>query len=412
MKLLVRFALILAGSAALPVCWSAQGPGGPAAAPPPAPAAVSTDRLGPRIQFNAENYDFGKIIAGDPVKYTFVAANTGDETLEISNARGSCTCTVVGEGAARNAWSPQRIAPGQTCRIPIEIATDNYGGQAIAKFVTVNSNDKTRPVVNLQVHGNVWVPVDVTPAMAVFNLTADTATNSTQAVKIINRTETPLTLSDPQSTNSAFSAILKTNVAGQEFELAVTAAPASGLPPSFGVKSIQGEILLRSSIAILNPLKVSVFETIYPEITIYPPDFPLPAGPLAQPSTNLITIRGNLADLKLSNPGASVPGVEVSVLAIQTNRQYSLSAVFPKGFEIQPGQAVVLTVRTDNPRFPLLSVPVTPILGGIKSRPPAVPPPARTAVLPASILARVPANATNAPAPSPNPPPRLNPARP
>jgi hypothetical protein len=411
MKLIVRFALILAGSAALPVCWSAQGPGGLAAAPP-APAADSTNRLGPRIQFNTENYDFEKIIAGEPVKYTFVAVNTGDETLEISNARGSCTCTVVGEGAARNAWSLQKVAPGQTCRIPVEIATDNYGGQAIAKFVTVNSNDKTRPVVNLQVHGNVWVPVEVTPVMAVFNLTANTATNSTQAIKIINRTETPLTLFDPQSTNSAFSAILKTNVPGQEFELTVTAAPASGLPPFFGVKSIQGEILLRTSVAILNPLKISVFETIYPEITIYPPDLPLPAGPLAQPSTNHIAIRGNLADLKLSNPGASVPGVEVSVLAIQTNRQYYLSAVFPKGFAIQPGQAIVLTVQTDNPRFPLLTVPVTPIPGGSDNRPPAVPPPARTTVLPASILARVPASSTNAPAPSSNAPVRLNPPPP
>ena len=74
-------------------------------------------------------------------------------------------------------------------------------------------------------------------------------------------------------------------------------------------------------------------------------------GPLAQASTNHITIRGNSADLKLSGPSANVPGVDVSVNVIQTNRQYYLSVVFPKGFEIQPGQSVSLAVKNGQPAF-------------------------------------------------------------
>ena len=61
----LRFALILAGSAAVPVWASAQTPGGMVVAPP-APAAVSTSGLGPRIQFNTENYDAGTNLAGEP----------------------------------------------------------------------------------------------------------------------------------------------------------------------------------------------------------------------------------------------------------------------------------------------------------------------------------------------------------
>jgi hypothetical protein len=385
MKCCIRFVLALAGAAIL----RAQTP----------PAAAAAPASGPAIRFNTENYNFGKTLAGDPVKFTFVATNTGDDTLEISGATGSCSCTVVGEGSAQNAWTPQKVAPGQICRIPVEIATGNFGGETITKFVTVSSNDKARPAVNLQIRGIVWLPIEVAPPMASFNFIPGAANQNSQALKIFNRMETPLALSDPQSSTNAFSAVLKTNLPGQEFELTVTAAPASGLPPTFGMTIIQGSILLKSSAPGLNPLKIGVFETLYPEVTVYPTNLQMPAGPLARAATNHITIRGNSADLTLSGPGANVPGVDVSVNVIQPKRQYYLSAVFPKGFEIQPGRDIVLTVKTDNPRFPVLSVPVTLMPAIINSRPP-VSPPQRASVLPASILA---GGSSNAPAPPANP---------
>lgn len=394
----IRFVPALAGALAAAAILRAQTPPAAAAA---APAS------GPAIRFNTENYDFGKILAGDPVKFTFVATNTGNDTLEISGAKGSCSCTVVGEGDAQNAWTPQKVAPGQTCRIPVEIATGNFGGQAIGKFVTVTSNDKARPVVNLQIRGNVWLPIEVAPPMASFTFIPGATNENSQALKIFNRMESPLALSDPQSTTNAFSAVLKTNITGQEFELTVTAAPASGLTPTFGMTIIQGSILLTSSAPGMTPLKIGVFETLYPEVTVYPTNLQMPAGPLPRAATNHITIRGNSADLTLSGPAANVPGVDVSVNVIQPNRQYYLSAVFPKGFDFQPGRDIVLTVKTDNPRFPVLSVPVTPV-PVINSRPP-VPPPRRTSVLPPSILA---AGSSNAPAPPANPAARANPPHP
>jgi hypothetical protein len=396
MKSFARFAAALACAAATAAFARAQTP--PAAAP------VS----GPAIRFNTEAYDFGKILLGDPVKYTFVATNSGDDTLEITGAHGTCSCTVVGEGSDRNAWVPQKIAPGQTCRIPVEIATAGFGAQSISKFVEVSSNDKARPVVNLQIRGAVWLPIEVEPAIAAFTVIPGVAGPSNDVLKISNRMETPLTLSDPQSSTNAFSAVLKTNVPGQEFELTVTAASASGLPPTFGMTSIHGSISLKSSAPSLNPLVIGAYETLFPELTLYPTNIQMPAGPLAQAVTNHIVIRGNSTNLTLSNPAANVPGVEVSVNVIQPNRQYYLCAVFPKGFEIPPGRDILLSVRTDNPHFPVLSVPVAPapVVNNIR-RPLA--PPARTGV--ASLLS-APAGASNAPVPPPGPPARANPPRP
>ena len=138
MKSFIRFALILAGSAAIPVCVSAQAPGGRVMIPPASaavpPAAVSAAGPGPKMQFNTEIYAAGTNMVGDPIRYTFVVTNAGDETLVISNVLPSCGCTTVGGPQSvttstpgggtvtlTNATWTHEIAPGQTGVIPIQV---------------------------------------------------------------------------------------------------------------------------------------------------------------------------------------------------------------------------------------------------------------------------------------------------
>ena len=232
----MRLALILAGVLAASACLRAQTP----------PAAGVTNAAGPKIKFDSENYDFGRILAGDPVEHTFRLTNTGDETLVLSSVKPTCGCTAVSATTSSGSfitWS-REVAPGQSGIIPIQIDTLHFGGQNVIKYVTVTSNDKSRPVINLQIHGNVRLPVEVTPSpLASFELTAGVPSNDTRVLKIFNRTEKPLTLFGPQSTTNAFSAVLKTNVPGQEFELTITASPPSVRTPSLVVSTIQGNIL-------------------------------------------------------------------------------------------------------------------------------------------------------------------------
>ena len=131
---------------------------------------------------------------------------------------------MVGEDSGKKDWTPQKLAPGQTCRIHVEVAADHYAAQAIAKFVTVTSNDRARPTVNLQLHGQVWLPIEVSPPPPFSVSWPAPPLPPPRSLRIFNRMERPLTLSDPQSATNAFSAVLKTNLPGQEFELAVTAA--------------------------------------------------------------------------------------------------------------------------------------------------------------------------------------------
>ncbi|MGD0710873.1 MAG: DUF1573 domain-containing protein [Bacteroidales bacterium] len=49
----------------------------------------------PRFKFTEEQHDFGKIIQGEKVSYSFKFKNIGKSDLVITDAHGSCGCTIA-----------------------------------------------------------------------------------------------------------------------------------------------------------------------------------------------------------------------------------------------------------------------------------------------------------------------------
>ncbi|MFY7668210.1 MAG: DUF1573 domain-containing protein, partial [Crocinitomicaceae bacterium] len=85
---------------------------------------------GAKIEFSKETHDYGNIkYDGDPY-CTFEFKNTGDEPLIISNAKGSCGCTVP-------EWPKEPIAPGAKGSIRVKYDTKRPG--PINKSVTITS---------------------------------------------------------------------------------------------------------------------------------------------------------------------------------------------------------------------------------------------------------------------------------
>src|SRR5256885_1451718 len=187
----------------------------PASAATAAPAATPAV-TGAKLAFETPTYDFGKAKSGEPIKHTFIFTNSGCETLEINNVRPGCGCTTAGE------WT-KKVEPGKTGEIPIQVNTANFNGP-IMKNVSVDSNDKSQPTTVLYLKGTVWKPLDINPQFAMINVPPDTQSGST-VIRIVNNMEEPITLSKPEVNNPGFSATLKTNQPGKEFELTVSVVP-------------------------------------------------------------------------------------------------------------------------------------------------------------------------------------------
>jgi len=308
-------------------------------------AAPDSKKESSKIQFADPVYDFGKVTSGEVVKHDFVFTNIGTATLEIKDVRPGCGCTTAGT------WD-KLVEPGKTGNIPLQFNSANFGG-AVLKQATVTCNDPGQSNVVLQIKGTVWKPIDVTPTMAVFNVSSEVQTNETKIVRIVNNLDQPLTLSDLQCTNKSFTAELKTVKEGKEFELRITAiAP-------FDAPSIVAPVSIKTSSAKTPVINVTAYVVVQQAVVVMPNQITLPAGPSTNAMHYVVTIRNSGTNsLVLSDPVINVPGASVHVQETQPGKFFSLTLDFPAGFQAEPGQKVELTVKSTHPKFPLITVPV------------------------------------------------------
>ena len=107
--------------------------------------SVTVNKNAPEIVFESEVIDYGTIEHNANGEREFKFKNTGKEPLIISNARGSCGCTVP-------TWPKEPIMPGESNVIKVKYSTDRVGH--FSKTVTLSSNAKT-PTKTLTIQGNV-----------------------------------------------------------------------------------------------------------------------------------------------------------------------------------------------------------------------------------------------------------------
>ena len=108
-----------------------QTPNQPAAATPIAPSGPTTT-----MEFAETTFDFGTVVSGEKVSHIYTFTNSGSEPLIISNAKGSCGCTVP-------EWPREPIPAGGKGEIRVEFNSKGkgkVGGAQQSKKVTITAN--------------------------------------------------------------------------------------------------------------------------------------------------------------------------------------------------------------------------------------------------------------------------------
>jgi hypothetical protein len=106
----------------------------------------------PVISFEKDFHDFGKLISGEQVTYSFKFKNTGKSMLIIANVSTSCGCTV-------SSFPKQPIKPGEGATIDVSFdSKDRHGLQT--KTITVLSNTQP-PTTILRIQSSVVEPEDI-----------------------------------------------------------------------------------------------------------------------------------------------------------------------------------------------------------------------------------------------------------
>ena len=86
------------------------------------------------IKFANDLHAFGNVDVNSENKYSFTFKNSGNEPLKISNAKGSCGCTVPN-------WPKEPILPGKSGEIEVVFRpSKGQAGSKQTKTVTVSAN--------------------------------------------------------------------------------------------------------------------------------------------------------------------------------------------------------------------------------------------------------------------------------
>ncbi len=86
----------------------------------------------PLFKFNKELHDFGTVKDGDVVEHVFTFVNDGEAPLIISDAKGSCGCTVP-------EWPKEPIPVGGSGELKVKFNSKNKPGIQ-NKTVTITAN--------------------------------------------------------------------------------------------------------------------------------------------------------------------------------------------------------------------------------------------------------------------------------
>jgi hypothetical protein len=103
----------------------------------------------PEIQFDNLSYNFGKVIQGEMLSYTFHFKNTGKSSLIIAGVEASCGCTTSVPPKAP-------IKPGEKGEISITFDSKYKNGE-VTSYLAVTANTYPAQTI-LSVQANVVTP--------------------------------------------------------------------------------------------------------------------------------------------------------------------------------------------------------------------------------------------------------------
>lgn len=306
--------------------------------------AATQPGQGPQMVFDTPSFDFGKQMAGEPIRHDFWFTNRGNAVLEVSAVRPGCGCTVAGD------WD-RRVEPGKTGKIPVMLRTEKMNG-AVQKNISVTTNMPGQPETVLWLKGTIWTPIDVQPAYVNFGAITDTDHPKEQIVKITNKLDDKIDIKNVKSSNPMFRVEVKPVTEGKEYEMKVTVLPP--MPTGSQVANITAE----TGNAKMATLTVNATAYVPARVEVQPQKILIPK-PLTMELERAVYVTFNAgADLKVSDVTMSDSKIAPKLVEDAAGKRFRIVVKFPAGYELPGNQPAKITFKTSDKAFPEVTVPV------------------------------------------------------
>ena len=318
-----------------------------------ATAAVMDAADGPKLMVPENIMDMGKVAQGEVLNVDFVVVNEGDETLEIKAVRPTCGCTV--------ADFDREIAPGKTGYIKAKLDTRDFSGP-ISKSILVMTNDPQDPTRTLVIKTEVHPYVQVLPrALVRFNAVQHEAMEQKITV-VADEEEKDFKVTGVKSSVPFLLASVRPVPADQllagksqqQYEITLTMQEN---PPVGPVNTI---LEIETNHPKAKTVPVKVFGVVRALLHVTPSQIQFGAVEAKkQPGRNVIVVNNRSAGVAVTVTGAAVndPAFNAEVVPIENGRRYQVTVTVNPDASAGPRDAV-LTLKTSDPEFPTVEVPV------------------------------------------------------
>jgi hypothetical protein len=294
----------------------------------------------PQIVVEPMEHDFGDIVQGDVVKFTFKVRNEGDAPLEIT-ARPSCGCVTP--------YYDRVIQPKQEGVIEAELRSAGFRGAQI-KTIQVTTNDPDQPNLTLRLTANIKTAFEVRPSETLTVALKDNEP-TVQEVEIVSNIDEPLEI-EQLTTTAPYAKAEAQRLDDKRQKVVITINPDA--PPgrtNFAViartksqrtPQININVMCEKGI-IVTPNSV-FFGVITPQTQL--------------PVERIVTLTRRDKGFQIRKISADDPAIEVNHESMEEGKQHRLIVRYKGGWPAGIVQHK-LTIETDDPKQPTIQITLT-----------------------------------------------------
>lgn len=296
--------------------------------------------------------DFGTVAQGEKVETEYEIRNEGTATLEIRSVRPTCGCTV--------ADYDKEIAPGATGGIRATLDTERFSGP-ISKSILVLTNDPATTTMTLVMKANVQPFVEVLPRPLI-RLNAIQGENVTEKVVVVSSrlkgfevtkvtSNVPYLSTDVRKLDEAERVEGKTE---DQYEIAVSLKDSAPIGP------LNASLTIETDNPKAKRIEVRLFGVVRALIHVTPTEVKFGSVEArVKPGRNVIVVNNRVKEqMTVTAVDVDNPAFESQMYTIEEGKRYQVTVTVSP--EAEPGmQSGTLSITTDDPERPVLTVPVS-----------------------------------------------------
>lgn len=285
----------------------------------------------PSIAVDEPHFNFGEQHNDQVIEHTFVVRNEGDASLEITNIRSSCGCT-VGHVSSRS------IPPGGTAEISGRFNLKGRQGTQ-RSVLTLETNDPNQPRTQLTIGGVAVMELQIRPNRVFFGQVYS-GQESTRRIEITSLPDAPFEITKIETDSEHFSAEALDTEAATRFRVDV----ATRAPQAPGM--IDGVVRIHTTHPKYPVLQVPVNAQVAGALTYAPSKISLLAGN-ETPVTRYVVVRaGSVQDFEITEITPPIDDIQVQVLNMP-NQGYRIQLTNLRPSDALNGRALRIHTNVD-----------------------------------------------------------------